>query len=95
MKDVPPVDPFEDARLLARRRPRRRKHGPKPNMATWIVLAWLAFMVAWGGKYLYRQWSEAVPGSDSGAESVEIMPNMAAPEGVDDKADTSASCLPE
>lgn len=52
-------------------------------------------MVAWGGKYLYRQWSEAVLDSDNGAESSEIMPNMAAPEGVDDKADTPASCLPE
>ena len=95
MKNIPPVDPFESERLLAKRRPRRRKYGPKPNLATWLVIAWLAFMLAWGCKHLYRQWSEAELMHDNAAAMAEVMRNATGRGDVGVEIDVPASALPE
>ena len=95
MKDIPPVDPFESERLLAKRRPRRREHRPKPNLATWLVIAWLAFMAAWGCKHLYRQWSEAEPTHDNAAATAEVMHNATGRSGAGIEIDVPAYSLHE
>ena len=49
---TPDKDIFADSKL----KPRRRNHKPKANLATWLFIAWLAFMTAWGCKHLYHYW---------------------------------------
>ena len=58
MKDVPRKEPPLAKESRATRKPRRREHAPKPNLATWLLIAWLAFMAAWACKHFYRQWAE-------------------------------------
>ena len=58
MKDTSSREPLLAEELRASPQKRRRKHAPKPNFATWLILAWLAFMAAWGCKHLYRQWEK-------------------------------------
>ena len=59
MKDTSLREPLLAEELRATRKKRRREHAPKPNIATWLLIAWLAFMAAWGSKHLYRQWAES------------------------------------
>lgn len=63
MKDASLREPPLAEELRARRKKRRREHAPKPNIATWLLIAWLAFMAAWGSKHLYRQWVESSNGA--------------------------------
>ena len=79
--------------MLGKRSSRRRKHGPKPNSATWLILAWLAFMLAWGCKHFYRQWSEAVLEHDNPSEPAEIMQNATKLAGMGGEVDTLVSCV--
>ena len=60
MKDASdsPKEPSQAKEPHATRKPRRREHAPKPNIATWLLVAWLAFMGAWACKHFYRQWAE-------------------------------------
>ena len=75
MKNSFPKEPLLAAQLRASPNKRRREHAPKPNFATWLVIAWLAFMAAWGCKHFYRQWVES---SNSTAAAGVIMPVEAA-----------------
>ena len=52
------ASPAKDIFLAPKPKARRRKHEPMPNMATWLFIAWLLFMAAWGCKHLYRIWFE-------------------------------------
>ena len=63
MKNSFPKEPLLAAQLRASPNKRRREHAPKPNFATWLIIAWLAFMAAWGCKHFYRQWVESSNGA--------------------------------
>lgn len=75
MKENPPEQPLADKDAFAKRKPRRRKFGPNPNIATWIIIAWLAFMASWGCKHLYRLWAESEVAHDEPAASVTLTQN--------------------
>ena len=58
MKSSSPKVPLLAEELRASPKKNRREHAPKPNFATWLVIAWIVYMAAWGCKHLYRQWTE-------------------------------------
>ena len=89
MKDIPPEQPLADKDKSSERAPRRRKHSPKPNIATWLIIAWLAFMATWGGKHLYRQWAKA---QDNIAMPAEIALNATGHGAPEPQSGLPASC---
>lgn len=50
--------PVKDIFMTPKPKARRRKHAPRPNIATWLFFAWLLFMATWSCKHLYRIWFE-------------------------------------
>ena len=95
MNEDRPKEPLLAGQLRALPKKRRREHSPKPNFATWLVIAWLAFMAAWGCKHLYRQWSEAEPTHDNAAATAEVMHNATGRSGAGIEIDVPASSLHE
>ncbi len=83
MKDAPRKEPPLAKELRATRKPRRREHTPKPNLATWLLIAWLAFMAAWAGKHFYRKWVESFEITINATSPVKTAANAT---GVDGKA---------
>ena len=77
MKDASdsPKEPSQAKELRATRKPRCREHAPKPNIATWLLVAWLAFMGAWACKHFYRQWAETSEIVINATSPVEIAVN--------------------
>lgn len=67
MKEDRPKEFLLAEQLRASPKKRRREHAPKANFATWLVIAWLAFMAAWGCKHFYRQWVESSNSTDVAA----------------------------
>ena len=72
MNEDRPQEPLLAEQLRASSKKRRREHSPKPNFATWLIIAWLAFMAAWGCKHFYRQW--AASSNSTNAAAGVIMP---------------------
>ena len=82
MNDNFSEQPLADKQPAGGRETRRRKHSPKPNIATWLVLAWLAFMAAWGLKHAYVQWFGAGAEPQGNPAPAEMVVNATAPGGV-------------
>ncbi len=92
MQEKLPEKPLAENDPFAGRKPRRRKHGPKPNIATWIVIAWFAFMAAWGCKHLYRLWTETGPAGDEIAAPARVAYNATGQDGLGPEVDLPLSC---
>ena len=92
MKEKLPEKLLADSDPFAKREQRRRKHGPKPNIATWIVIAWLAFMAAWGGKHLYRLWTENAPAGNEITAPAWLPHNASGQRGVGSEVDLPSAC---
>jgi hypothetical protein len=75
MKEGLSSDPFTDKGLFAKRKRRRRKHKPRPNFATWLFIAWIAFMIAAGCKSLYVRWTKGTATHSDDTVSMELVQN--------------------